>query len=285
MRRRPPSHSSTSPSASPSVVRSARASRAHPKAASAGRQHRPWPLLLLTCLLGGLAGLPAPAAPLSSLQLQSLEAALNASDDAALRSLLQTGPGLDPQLLQRRRRQLREGFPDARWQVRSGAPTQDGQPTVTLSVSGTRVQGGSTFRLDALQTLILKSDGQHITGQTLLTESSLLRSGEKSVPVIVQIPDAVLTGQRYDIDLIVDQPLDGALVAGGLTAVTPQQVAAMESPGLELGALGGGGLFKTVRAPQTPGSQTWAMLLVHPDGVVAATKRVRVVADLRGLRP
>jgi hypothetical protein len=85
------------------------------------------------------------------------------------------------------------------------------------------------------------------------------------------------------VDLIVDEPLDGALVAGALAAVSPQQLAAMESPSLELGALGGGGLFKTVRAPQAPGSQTWALLMVHPRAVISATKRVRVVADRRSL--
>ena len=78
---------------------------------------------------------------------------------------------------------------------------------------------------------------------------------------------------------------DGALVAGGLLALTPQQVAAMESPSLDLAALGGGGLFKTVQAPYTPGSQTWAVLLVHPKGVLSATKRVRVVADKALLKP
>jgi hypothetical protein len=35
----------------------------------------------------------------------------------------------------------------------------------------------------------------------------------------------------------------------------------------------------------TPGDQTWAVLLVHPKGIVTATKRVRVVADQAGLNP
>jgi hypothetical protein len=103
--------------------------------------------------------------------------------------------------------------------------------------------------------------------------------------VSVQIPDTVLTGQRYDVDVIFDDPLDGALAAGGLVAVSPAQVAAMESPSMELGALGGGGLFKRVQAPLSPGAQTWAVLLVHPRGIVTATKRVRVVADRAALTP
>jgi len=67
--------------------------------------------------------------------------------------------------------------------------------------------------------------------------------------------------------------------------VTDAQVTALASPTLQLGALGGGGLFKTVQAPLTPGDQTWAVLLVHPKGIVTATKRVRVVADQAGLNP
>jgi hypothetical protein len=152
-------------------------------------------------------------------------------------------------------------------------------------VDGTRRQGGTTYRLEAEQQLALQSDGTRINGQTVLRERSLLRSGDKPLPVSLLIPDAVLTGQRYDVDVIFDDPLDGALSAGGIAAITPQQQATMASPSMELGALGGGGLFKIVQAPLSPGSQTWAVLLVHPDGIVSATKRVRVVADRKSLDP
>jgi len=227
----------------------------------------------------------SPVVAAGSAPLLALEAALNSPDDAPLAALLQSGPGLDPAEIQARRRSLRSQFPDLRWSVSAGSPTRDGQPTVVVRAGGTRRQGATTYRLDAEQRLSLRSDGRHINAQTVLREQSLLRSGEQSPPVSVQIPDAVLTGERYDVDVILDDPLDGALVAGGLVAVTPAQVAAMESPSLELGALGGGGLFKRVQAPLRPGAQTWAVLLVHPRGIVTATKRVRVVADRAALTP
>ena len=74
-------------------------------------------------------------------------------------------------------------------------------------------------------------------------------------------------------------------MAGGISAVSGQQRSSLATPSVELGALGGGGLFKTVQAPFSPGSQTWALLLVHPKGVVSATKLVRVVADKSQLNP
>jgi hypothetical protein len=241
---------------------------------------------LLSLLLCGGVMAPGPAARAAAPspdQLQALESALNGDEDAALTALLSAGPGLEPAQLRSRWRQLRRDFPDARWRVQAGPALRDGAPSVTVLVSGTRRQGLTTFRLDAEQQLQLESDGRRFTSQRVLREQSVLRSGEKAPSVSVLIPDAVLTGQRYDVDVIFDEPLDGALAAGGIVGLSPQQVAARENPSIELGALAGGGLFKTVRAPLSPGSQTWAVLLVHPQGVVSATKRVRVVGDRRAL--
>jgi hypothetical protein len=139
--------------------------------------------------------------------------------------------------------------------------------------------------MQAEQLLALDSDGRRITGQTVLREQSILRSGEGDLAVTLQIPDVVLTGQRYDVDVLLDEPLEGAIVAGGIVELTPEQALTLESPSLPLGALGGGGLFRTVQAPLTPGSQTWAVLLVHPQGLLSVSKRVRVVADKAQLRP
>lgn len=237
--------------------------------------------LLAALAVAAAAALPAvprplQAAPASSSQLQALEAALNSGADIS--PLLEAAPGFDPTLLELRRRTLARQFPDARWQLRPGAPLRDGRPTVQVVVTGSRSDGPTSYRLEASQLLMLESNGGRINGQTVVKEQSMLRSGE-ALPVTVQIPDAVLTGQRYDVDVLFDQPLDGAVAAGGIVALTPQQVAGLESPELQLGALGGGGLFKTVQAPLTPGFQTWAVLLIHPDGIVSTTKRVRVVAD------
>ena len=236
-------------------------------------------------LAPALGGSPVRAAQPSPSQLEALEAALNSGDDTALSALLSQGPGLNPQELKQRRQLLRDQFPDVRWQVKNGPALRSGQPSVMVKVSGTRRQGGSTYRLEAEQRLSLQTDGQRFTGQTVLREQSVMRSGENAPSVSVLIPDAVLTGQRYDVDVLLDEPLDGAIAAGGIVELTPEQATSLESPSLQLGALGGGGLFRTVQAPLAPGSQTWAVLLVHPQGLLSVSKRVRVVADKAQLRP
>ena len=106
-----------------------------------------------------------------------------------------------------------------------------------------------------------------------------MRSGTARLPISVRLPRAVLTGSRYDIDVIVDEPLGSAMLAGGLTQLDEQASGGSVQPNIQLEPLGGGGLYKRVQAPQTPGVQTWAVMLVHPDGVVTATHRVKVAAD------
>ena len=245
--------------------------------------------------LAGLAGLavllvssvPAiAAAGPSAAQLQALETALNGTGE--LRGAMEDGPGLDVTLVELRRRSVLRQFPDARWQLTTGKPLRDGRSTVQLQVTGSRQEGPTRYRLDAQQQLVLSSSGGpggRINGQIVIREQTLMRSGEADLPVSLLIPDAVLTGQSYDVDALFDEPLEGAIAAGGLVALTGRQVNALESPELQLGALGGGGLFKSVQAPFTPGSQTWAILLVHPKGIVSATKRVLVVADKTQLDP
>ena len=176
-------------------------------------------------------------------------------------------------------------FPETRWAVRPGQPLADGRPTVKLAVSGTRQQDGLSYSFKAKQRLALSTEGGLITDQEVLSDQSVLTSASKPLPISLMIPDTVLTGSRYDVDVVVDQPLGKALLAGGLTPVTAQQVLVQESPDVQLEPLGGGGLFKSVQAPFQPGVQTWAALLVHPDGVITVSKRVQVVDDREQLTP
>ena len=224
---------------------------------------------------------PAQASPL----LQSLEAALNAPGDGALEALLQPAPGFDPAAITARRQALRSRFPDARWSVTPGPTLANGRATVNLRVTGSRNQAPFAFSLEADQQLALAWSGGRISGEEILREQSVVSTTNGDLAVRLQVPDAVLTGQRYDVDLIVDQPLQGAITAGGLIALTPEQVKTFETPILPMGPLYGGGLFKTVQAPASPGAQTWALVLVHPKGIISFSKRVRVVSDRAQLTP
>ena len=205
-----------------------------------------------------------------------LEVALNQGAAAALQGLV------DPPLqerLQRRYNRFAEDFPNARWNVDQLEPLADGRSRLRVSVKGVGHSDGLMYRLQASQTLAVRLEAGVMREEELLDDRSLLRSGTALLPVSVSLPKAVLTGSRYDIDVIVDEPLESAMLAGGLMQLKEETAADYLQSTILLEPLGGGGLFKRVQAPQAPGVQTWAVMLVHPDGVVTATHRVKVAAD------
>ena len=238
------------------------------------------PLLPAALALAGLVtAAPLRAAP----SLQALQEALNSSSPEVLTTVLEPGKGLDPDEVANRRLLLREQFPDASWTVQPGAPLKDGRATTQITVAGSREEGPYRFRFEAQQQLVLGASGDRFNSQEVIRESSILRSGDSDLKVSLLIPDAVLTGQRYDVDVVFDEPLDGAVVAGALQPVSAADLLRMRTPDLQLEALGGGGIFKSAQGPYQPGTQTWAVLLVHPKGIVAASKQVKVVADRAAL--
>ena len=230
-----------------------------------------------------LLGQPAWTATSDAASLSArLQQALNADDNVDALSAL-----MDPEqaaTLVDSFRRFSSRFPTTRWRVSPGMSLADGRPTVNLAVTGTRQQDGLSYSFRAKQRLAFSTEGGLITGQEVLSDQSVLTSAKKPLPISLMIPDTVLTGTRYDVDVVVDQPLGKALLAGGLTAVSPEQVLAQQSPIIQLAPLGGGGLFKSVQAPFQPGVQTWAALLVHPDGVITVSKRVYVVDDRQQLK-
>ena len=241
---------------------------------------------LATVLSGAavISALPALAVSGNAVDLSArLQLALNADDRVQALSALMAPDQATTLLESLRRFSMR--FPETRWAVTPGQPLADGRSTVKLAVNGTRQQDGLSYSFKANQRLAFSTQAGLITAQEVLSDQSVLTSARKSLPISLLIPDTVLTGSRYDVDVVVDQPLGKALLAGGLVAVTPQQVMAQQSPDVQLEPLGGGGLFKSVQAPFQPGIQTWAALLVHPDGVITVSKRVQVVNDQSKLNP
>ena len=174
---------------------------------------------------------------------------------------------------------FRNDFPGLAWVVRPAAPLVDGRSTFLVTVNGATTAQGVSYQLQSEERLAIRTEAGRLVAQDVISQESLLRSGKRPLQVTMGIPDVVLTGSRYDIDLIVEEPLGQAMLAGGLIELTDQQLATLSRPNLQLAPLGGGGLFKSVQAPQRPGSQTWALMLVHPDGVVTATKRVQIVSN------
>lgn len=229
-------------------------------------------------LLSVSAFIPKAQARINEELLRALETALNSNNYIGLSALLEKGPGLNPNNLETRLQLLRQTFNDARWQLSSGPDLKDGRSILLVKVTGSHQEGGRNFRLEANQKLAVQQNGKKLSSQEILAEESILRSGKKDLAVSVIAPEEVLTGQRYDFDVVIDEPLKDSVIAGGIAELPKEAIANFRSPDISLGALNGGGVFKTIQAPYKPGSQSWAVMLMHPEGTVSVSRMVRVVA-------
>ena len=99
---------------------------------------------------------------------------------------------------------------------------------------------------------------------------------KKKIDIIFRIPDKVLTGTKYDIDIILNQPLDDDIIAGGIISHQNESYLKQE---INIEPLVSGGIFKTTRSPIKPSTQIWSGIIVHPKGIISFTKSVEIVEE------
>ena len=97
---------------------------------------------------------------------------------------------------------------------------------------------------------------------------------DKKIDISFKFPDKVLTGSKYDIDIILNEPLEEVIVAG---AIQPHQVNSFFEQEILLEPLVSGGIFKMTRAPTKPGIQLWSGIIAHPLGMITFTKSIDIV--------
>ncbi len=240
--------------------------------------------VLLLCLgLGILPGSRSVIAkvPFEQSLVNRIQKSLNNPLIDATGELKYLGSRKDFILLHRR---LKSRFSDLEWKVTHMTPLKDNQLPVVIYLTGNSKSGPQEYSLESTQKLILGLQGDKIIEQRLVSEQSILTNNKKDLPISIRIPDTVLTGTRYDLDIVLEEPLGEDLLAGGLIALDDQDIYKDNAPDIEISPMPGGGLFKTVQASYSPGIQTWGIFLVHPDGLISITKSVRIVSDEEELR-
>ena len=104
-----------------------------------------------------------------------------------------------------------------------------------------------------------------------------IRNDEEKINISFSIPDKVLTGSKYDIDIILNKPLEEVIIAG---AIKPHAVNSIFEQEILLEPLASGGIFKMTRAPSKPGMQIWSGIIAHPEGMITFTKSIDIVDKL-----
>ncbi|MDJ1171425.1 nuclear transport factor 2 family protein [Roseofilum sp. BLCC_M154] len=123
-------------------------------------------------------------------------------------------------------------------------------------------------------------ENQKLVQQEILSERTILTSGNNPPTVDFLLPEQVLIGQRFSVDAIVQEPLGNDVLLGAVLEEPINVDNYLESESIDLELLSAGGLFKLGTAPVIPEPRWISAVLIRGDGITMITQRLRVVKSI-----
>jgi len=167
-------------------------------------------------------------------------------------------------------------FPDAKWKIIKAKTINANQYKLDMKLYGSKNLNGKKFKLESRFDFVFNLENGLIKQSNIRNNLTTIRSDDKQIDIKISIPDEVLTGSKYNIDVILNQPLGETIIAGG---IKEYQEGELLNQSIPLEPLATGGIFKVSRAPLIPGIQIWTGMIVHPSGLVSFTKTVNIIED------
>ena len=165
-------------------------------------------------------------------------------------------------------------FPDSKWKIKRLKSNIPNKEILRIKVSGKKIVNGEMHILESDFDYIFSILNGKIDEGTIKNLFTTIRNDDKKIDISFKIPDKVLTGSKYDIDIILNKPLEEVIIAG---AIKPHQVNSFFEQEILLEPLASGGIFKMTRAPSKPGIQIWSGIIAHPEGMITFTKSIDIV--------
>ena len=168
-------------------------------------------------------------------------------------------------------------FPDSKWKIKrlkSNIPNKD---ILRIKVSGEKIVNGEIYILESKFDYVITILNGKIDRGIVKNLLTTIRNDNKEIDIVFKIPDKVLTGSKYDIDIILNKPLEDVIIAG---AIKQHQIDTFFEQEILLEPLVSGGIFKMTRAPSKPGIQIWTGIIAHPKGMITFTKSIDIVNEI-----
>ena len=206
--------------------------------------------------------------------IKNLENSLNARNLEFIRKNFRNN---ENQNIQKQFSKIINDFPDSQWKIKRLKSNIPNKEILRIKVFGEKIVNGEIHILqsnfDYLFSIVNGKIGEGIIKNLFTT----IRSDDKKIDISFKIPDKVLTGSKYDIDIILNKPLEEVIIAG---AIKPHQVNSLFEQEILLEPLASGGIFKMTRAPSKPGIQIWSGIIAHPKGMITFTKSIDIIDEI-----
>lgn len=175
----------------------------------------------------------------------------------------------------KRYKDFSEKYKDAKWSIQPFRNDQN-KSLLDIKIISTREINDQIYNLNTKQTVKLETYKNKIKGYEVLTEESIMNSEKSPLIITIVSPDKVLTGEKYEMNLIIENPLGNSLTASGMIVLKNEDNKNISSDIFGIKPNQSGGLFKYIQAPLKPGSQTISAIITHPEGIYLITKKIKV---------
>jgi len=165
-------------------------------------------------------------------------------------------------------------FPDSKWKIKRLKSNIPNENILRIKVSGKKIVNGEIYILESKFDYLFSIVNGKISEGIIKNLFTTIRNDNKKIDISFKIPDKVLTGSKYDIDIILNKPLEEIIIAG---AIKPHQVNSFFEQEILLEPLATGGIFKMTRAPSKSWMQIWSGIIAHPKGMITFTKSIEIV--------
>ena len=208
----------------------------------------------------------------NDLLTDQLESILNKKDDRLLKDLFleKTFKEFDKKYLD-----FKKKYKDTKWSFTLIENHPDNK-ILDIKIRSTTTIGNQIYNLNSRQLVKIETTKNKIKNYKVINEESILSSQDSPLVINIISPDKVLTGERYEINLIIEKPLDSSLIASGMIVIKNQKNINISKQNFGIKLNQSGGLFKYIKAPLEPGTQTISAIITHPEGIYAITKKIKV---------
>ena len=206
--------------------------------------------------------------------IRNLELALNRRDLGFIRENFRVD---ENQNMMKQFSKIIDDFPDSTWKIKRLKSNIPDKNILRIKVSGEKIFNGEKHILDSRFDYFFSIVNEKIDKGIIRNLFTTIRNDDKKIDISFKIPDKVLTGSKYDIDIILNKPLEEVIIAG---SIKPHQVYSFFEQEILLEPLATGGIFKMTRAPSKPGIQIWSGIIAHPKGMITFTKSIDIVDEI-----
>jgi hypothetical protein len=168
-------------------------------------------------------------------------------------------------------------FPNSTWQIERLSGENSKEKIFNIKVNGEKIVNGEIYFLESNFKYLFSIQNDKINNGNIKNLLTTIRNDQNKIDIIFRIPEKVLTGTKYDIDIILNKPLGDVIIAGGIISHQDDSYLKQE---INIEPLASGGIFKTTRASSKPARQIWSGIIAHPKGTISFTKSVEIVEKI-----